>query len=99
MSERKPVAYGELWERKAEHAIEISHLIVDRFQRSEGVGTKMLNLLFARASSKPDVEKVLLNLYSDSPEILGCYVKAGFELIGTATHVEGLKMQKIVTAR
>ncbi len=96
ISNSKPIAYGELWERKAEHAVEISHVIVDTYQRSKGYGTKLLQLLYNRAAQRPGVTKVMINLYNDSAEVLGCYLKAGFELAGTATHIEGLKLAKKV---
>ena len=56
----------------------------------------MLQLLYNRASERPGVTKVLINLYNDAPEVLGCYLKAGFELQGTATHIEGLKLARFV---
>lgn len=96
ISNSKPVAYGELWERKAEHAVELAHIIVDTYQRSHGYGTKLLHLLYNRAAQRQGVAKVLINLYNDSAEVLGCYLKAGFELAGTATHIEGLKLVRVV---
>ena len=96
ISDRKPVAYGELWERKAEHAVEIAHVIVDTYQRSRGFGTKLLQLLYSRAAHRAGVTKVLINLYHDDVEALGCFVKAGFELAGTATHIQGLRLARRV---
>jgi ribosomal protein S18 acetylase RimI-like enzyme len=96
LADRKPVAYGELWERQAERAVEVAHVMVDQYQRSRGYGTKLVRLLYERASERPGVNRVLLNLYHDSQEALGCFLKAGFELVGTATHIEGLKMMKMV---
>jgi len=96
IADRRPAAYGELWDRRAENAIEIAHVLVDNYQRSRGFGTKLLQLLYDRAAERPNISRVLLNLYHDSPEALGCYLKAGFELIGTATHIEGLKMVRSV---
>lgn len=93
---RKPVAYGELWDRSGEQAMEINHLLVDRYQRSQGYGTKLLELLYDRASGRSGIAKVLLNLYHDSEEALGCFLKGGFEIAGTATHVEGLKLVRWV---
>jgi len=95
-SERKPVAYGELWPRPAERAIEIAHLIVDPYKRSQGFGTKLLHLLYQQAGVRRDVGRVVINLYNDSEVALGCYLKAGFELTGTATHTMGLRMARIV---
>ena len=95
-SESKPIAYGEIWDRKAEQAMEVAHLIVDRYKRSRGYGTKLLELLYNRAAQSAGVNRVLLNLYHQSPEVLGCYLKAGFEITGTATHIEGLKMVRHV---
>ncbi len=95
-SDGKPVAYGELWERKMERAVEIAHLIVDPYKRSRGYGTKMLELLYNRAAARPGITKVLINLYADSEEALGCFLKAGFELTGTARHVQGLQMMRVV---
>jgi len=98
-AEGKSVAYGELWSRRLERAVEIVHLVVDPFKRSRGYGTKMLELLFNRAASRADVSKVLVNLYTDNEEALACYLKAGFELVGTSTHIEGLQMIKPVRSR
>ena len=95
-SNNTPVAYGELWDRRIEQAVEIAHLIVDQYRRSTGYGTKLLQLLYERAAERPAVARVLINLYHHSPEVLGCCLKAGFELLGTATHVEGLKMMRLV---
>lgn len=95
-SENKPVAYGELWARPMERAIEIAHLIVDPYRRSKGFGTKMLGLLYNRAATRAEVTKVLINLYNDSTVALGCYLSAGFELVGTANYTMGLRMVKLV---
>jgi len=96
LADRKPAAYGELWERQAERAVEIAHVLVDNYRRSHGFCTKLIQLLYERASERASIDRVLLNLYHDSPEALGCFLKAGFELVGTATHIEGLKMMRMV---
>jgi ribosomal protein S18 acetylase RimI-like enzyme len=93
------VAYGELWNRRGEQAIEVAHVIVDTYQRSRGLGTTLLRLLYDRAAEMPGVLRVLINLYNDSSEVLGCYLKAGFEISATATHIEGLKLVKLVERR
>lgn len=95
-ADRRPVAYGELWSRPNERAVEIAHLLVDPHHRSQGYGVKMLQLLYQRAAERKNVVKVLINLYSDNEIALACYLKAGFEIIGTATHTMGLKMIRIV---
>lgn len=90
----KPIAYGELWARPAEQAVEIAHLLVDPFERSKGCGTHMIELLHDRASGRPGVTRVLINLFSESKEALGCYMKAGFQLMGTTKHIAGLRMMR-----
>ena len=95
-SNNKPVAYGELWDRRLERAVEIAHLIVDPYQRSRGFGTKMVELLYQRAATRPGVTKIMVNLYNDSEAALGCYLKAGFELVSTATYTMGLKLVRLV---
>jgi RimJ/RimL family protein N-acetyltransferase len=95
-SEGKPVAYGELWEKPMERAMEIVHLLVDPYKRSRGFGTKMLELLCQRAAQRPNVVKVILNLFNGDEVALGCYLKAGFELVGTTTFAAGLRMVKMV---
>lgn len=95
-SDRKPVAYGELWDRRSEQAVEISHVMVDNYRRSRGYGTKLIELLYNRAATRPGTARVMINLYHQSLEALGCYVKAGFELAGTTSHVEGLRMTRLV---
>lgn len=94
---RKPVAYGELFNRPLEMAVEITHLIVDRFQRSEGYGVKMLDLLYNRAAGRPNVAKVVLNMYGDCEVTLGCYLKAGFIIEATSSYTVGFRMARMVT--
>lgn len=95
-AERHPVAYGELWARPNERAVEIAHLLVDPYRRTRGYGVKMLHLLYERAAERKGIVKVVLNLYSENPIALGCYLKAGFELTGAATHTMGLKLVRVV---
>lgn len=95
-SENKPVAYAELWDKPAEQAMEVCHLIVDTYRRGKGFGTKMVELLFSRAASRPSVAQVQANLYGQTNEVLGTLMKAGFELVGASTHVEGLRMMRLV---
>lgn len=92
----KIVAYGELWNRPLELAVEIAHLIVDPYKRDEGWGSLMLDLLFSRAAARPNVAKVVIHLFNEDPEALGCFVKAGFELQGTTTYTQGLKLIRLV---
>ncbi len=96
-SRSKPVAYGELWERPLEMAVEIAHLIVDPFKRTCGYGVKMLELLYQRAAHRENVAKVVLNLYGENEIALGCYLKAGFEIVGTSSYTVGLRMVRMVT--
>lgn len=93
---RKPVAYGELWPLPNERAVEIAHLLVDPIRRQHGYGAKILQLLFERGSERRFVSKVLLNLYSANEAALGCFMKAGFELLATTGHTAGLKMVRLV---
>jgi ribosomal protein S18 acetylase RimI-like enzyme len=95
-SQRRPVAYGELWPRPLEMAVEIAHLLVDPYKRSQGYGSKMLELLYQRAAQRRGVAKVVLNLYGDDEVALGCYLKAGFELVGTSSYTVGLRMVRMV---
>jgi ribosomal protein S18 acetylase RimI-like enzyme len=90
------VAYGELWSRPLELAVEIAHLIVDPYKRGEGYGSMMLDLLYSRASARPNVAKVVIHLFNEDPEALGCFVKAGFEIQGTTTYTQGLKLVRLV---
>ena len=48
LADRQPVAYGELWDRPVEMAVEIGHLLVDPYNVLRGFGSLMLNLLFER---------------------------------------------------
>ena len=95
-SDNRPVAYAELWVRPNERAVEISHLLVDPYKRQQGYGTKMLELLYQRGAERANITRVIVNLYNDSEAALGCYLKAGFELLGTASHTLGLKMIRLV---
>ncbi len=95
-SDNRPVAYAELWVRPNERAVEINHLVVDPYKRQQGYGTKMLELLYQRGAERANITRVIVNLYNDSEAALGCYLKAGFELLGTASHTLGLKMIRLV---
>ncbi len=97
MWRRRPVAYGELFNRPLEMAVEITHLLVDPVHRSEGYGTKMLELLYNRAASRPNVAKVVLNLYGDDEATLGCYLKAGFVIEATSSYTVGFRMSRVVS--
>jgi hypothetical protein len=57
----------------------------------------MLRLLADRASQRPKVRQIQVNLYSASEEALGCYLKAGFELVGTSPWTMGLKLVRLVS--
>ncbi len=96
LADRQPVAYGELWDRPVEMAKEIGHLLVDPYKRSRGFGSLMLQLLFNRAAGRPGVHKVMLHLFGGDEVVLGCYLKAGFELTGTTAAGSGLKMVRLV---
>lgn len=96
LSRNKPVAYGEIWNRSIEMAVEIAHILVDPSQRRKGYGTNLIQLLFDRAASRPEVAKVMLNIYNDNEIALGCAMKVGFELVSTANYTVGLKMMRMV---
>ncbi|RME23454.1 MAG: GNAT family N-acetyltransferase [Candidatus Zixiibacteriota bacterium] len=91
----KPIGYGELWARPAEQAVEIAHLLIDPYERGKGYGTRLVERLYDRAGERPGVARVLINLFSDSREALGCYVNAGFQIIGTTKHIPGLRMMRL----
>lgn len=92
LANRQPVAYAELWDRPVEQAAEIGHLIVDPYKRSRGYGSLMLDLVFRRAVQRHRVRRAMLHLFGGDEVVLGCYLKAGFELVGTTTAGGGLKM-------
>ncbi len=96
MELNRPVAYGELWSRPLEMAVEIAHLLVTPCKRSQGYGTKMLELLYNRAAARPGVAKVIMNLHSADEAALGCYLRAGFDLLGMSKMGEGLCMVRMV---
>ncbi len=94
-SKNRPVAYGELWERRLEREVEITHLLVNPFRRGRGFGVKMLTLLFDRAAQRQEVIRVVMHLLNDNTEALGCYLSAGFELVGTTPGLPGLRMVRM----
>ena len=95
LAKRKPIGYGELWARPAELAVELAHLLIDPAHRSEGYGSALVEHLFQNAARRPGVAKVIINLNAKSEHVLGCYLKAGFQLIGTTKHVPGLRMIRL----
>ena len=96
LSANKPVAYGELWNRPLELALEVSHLLVAPAYRGKGYGTKMLELLVARAETRRDIAKVMINLFDDDEVALGCYLKAGFEVLGMSKFTTGIRLVKLI---
>jgi ribosomal protein S18 acetylase RimI-like enzyme len=96
MSDGKPVAYGEIWPRPLLLAVEIAHLLVDPVMRGRGLGTKMVNMLFDRGAQRPGVAKVMITFHSGDEAVLGCYVKAGFELVSLGNAEQGLRMERAV---
>jgi len=92
----KPVAYGELWRREEEMAFEIGHILVDQYKRSQGYGTKIVELLYQRAASRSDIAKVIIKLFHENPIALGCFMKCGFEITGTTSYTAGLRMIRFV---
>jgi RimJ/RimL family protein N-acetyltransferase len=96
LAENRPVAYGELWNRSIEMALEIAHVLVDPAKRGKGYGTNLIQLLYDRAASRPDIAKVMLNIYNDNEIALCCAMKTGFELVSTANYTVGLKMMRMV---
>ena len=97
MASGKPVAYAELWNRANELAVEVAHLLVEPSKRGQGYGARMAQLLFEQGAARAEVAKVLAYLYSENPAALGCLLKAGFELAGTTTYTQGLRIIRIVT--
>ncbi len=92
----KPVAYAELWNRPNELAVEVAHLVVDPALRDQGFGTRMVNLLYEQAAARADVAKVMINMYNENPAALGCFLKADFELTGTTSYTQGLRLIRMV---
>ena len=92
----EPVSYGEFWERPFELAVEIAHLLVDPAKRSQGYGTRMVELMFDKACERTDIASVHLNLFVQSKAALNCYLKAGFELVSAANYATGLKMIRML---
>ncbi|UCD65020.1 MAG: GNAT family N-acetyltransferase [Candidatus Zixiibacteriota bacterium] len=93
----KPVAYAELWSRPNEMAVEVAHLIVDPARRSQGYGSRLLQLLYEQGAARQDVAKIVAHLYSDNRVALGCLLKGGFELAGTTGYTQGLRVVRLVT--
>ncbi len=94
--DRQARAYGELWPRPKESAIEIAHLLVDPALRRRGLGRELLRRLSARAEEDPSVDRVLINIYTDNEAALGLAMASGFELMGTNKYVEGLQLVKLL---
>ena len=93
----KPIAYGELWERPNELAVELGHILVAPAKRDKGFGKKIIELLFNRAASRDDVAKVIVRLYHEDEIILRALVAEQFEISGTNTYTEGLRLVRMIT--
>lgn len=96
LSNQKPIAYGELWDRPNELATEIAHLIVDPIHRGEGYGVKLIKLLYERVVTRGNVIKVTAVVHHENDLALSCFVKAGFELSGTTKFTKSIKMIRLV---
>lgn len=96
MSGAGPVAYGELWYRPAELAMQVRRLLVAPRYRDNGFGCKMLLLLCEIAGRRKEVAKVYLTVNWDNRTALGCYLKAGFTVAGTTHDKPGLYLTRLV---
>jgi GNAT superfamily N-acetyltransferase len=85
-SSGNPVAYAELW----------NNLVVNPTRRKEGFGTRLVELLYEQGAARNDVAKVIINLYNENSAALNCFLKAGFELVGTTTYTQGLRIVRMV---
>ncbi len=92
----KPVAYGELWRREEEMAFELGHILVEPYKRSQGYGSKLVELLYQRAASRPGIAKVVIKLFHEDPIALACFMKNKFEIASTTSYTSGLRMIRFV---
>ena len=95
-SNSRPVAYGELWARTIDMAVEIAHVVVEPVMRGKGYGNKMLDLLYRRAAARTDVGKVVINVLNENEIALACALTCGFELVSANKHTVGLKLIRMV---
>ena len=95
LSRRLPVAYAELWPRPAQLAVEVKFLLVDPQHRNEGYGSRMLRLLWEEAGQRRGVARVILRLDEGDRRVLGCYLRAGFQISG-ASVPSGLTLEKMI---
>ena len=95
IEQRWPVAYAELWPRPQQMALEVRWLLVDPTRRNDGLGSKMLDMLWHRASDKRGIARLVITLEGENREALGCYLRAGFTISGT-TGTPGLTLHRLV---
>lgn len=95
VADRRPVAYAELWPQPQQMALEVRWLLVDPQRRDEGFGSKMLEMLWQRASNRRGIARLVITLEGENREALGCYLRAGFSISGT-TGSPGLTLHRLV---
>lgn len=96
LAQREPVAYAELWPRRAQLALEVRFLLVAPKRRNQGMGSRMLGLLWEEAGQRRGVARVILRLDDGDRSVLGCYLRAGFQISSTSAEA-GLLLEKMIT--
>ena len=82
---------------KAKH-VRVLGMQVIKGYREVGIGTKLMDRALEWARKRPDVEKIVLGVFSNNPRALHLYQKFGFEVEGVRKrhyHIEGEQVDEI----
>jgi ribosomal protein S18 acetylase RimI-like enzyme len=95
-TEHGVVAYGELRPSYASLGADIQHVLVSPVHRGQGFGSRIVAALVGRAGELPGIAKLQAILPGDSEPALGCFLRAGFRLIGTRAEQAGLIVELVL---
>ena len=98
-SHSRPIAFAQLWDHPLEMAVEIEHLVVKPDMRNQGVGSRMLILLYEFSSRWRGLAKVIAHVPQDNPAALACCIKAGFSMEGMSSFKNSIRMLRLVDRR
>ena len=79
----EPIGYGEVWVDEPEREVELARIIVNRDDRSRGVGKWLVGLLLERGSLSR-VPDAFVRVVPENGAAIACYRGAGFSPIPEA---------------
>lgn len=99
LTEHGIVAYAELRHMPTLMALEVHRLLVSPVFRGRGYGAAMLRKLVGQAGEQAGIATVRATVPISDPAAAGCFLKAGFQMVGTLPQGEGIMLEYVLASR